>query len=137
MQTNKIKFKRYCKTLTLKGDPELIEEYKKVHANGGIWPEIAEGMKKVGILDMEIYLYGNQAFMIMDTVPDFDHDRDLARLMEQPRQKEWEKYVSKFQNTSEDASAADKWQLMERIFKIDQEEEYEPIDGQVEEIPVE
>ncbi|MFC0875206.1 L-rhamnose mutarotase [Saccharicrinis sp. FJH2] len=112
-------YKRYCKTLTLKNDPELIEAYKKVHAPGAIWPEITKGMKEVGILDMEIYILGNQLFMIMDTIVDFDHDLAMHDLAKKPRQSEWEAYVSKFQNTSEDASADEKWQLMERIYKMD------------------
>ncbi|HKI44517.1 MAG TPA: L-rhamnose mutarotase [Balneolales bacterium] len=127
-------FKRYCKTLTLRDDPELIKEYKAVHANGGLWPEITQGMKEVGIIDMEIYLFGNQAFMIMDTMADFDHDRAMSVLATRPRQKEWESFVSRFQNTSADATAKDKWQLMERIFKMDQKQEYVPEDGQVEQL---
>lgn len=128
-------FKRYCKTLTLKDDPELIEEYKQAHAKGAVWPEVTKGMKEVGILDMEIYIYGNQLFMIMDTVLDFNHDKAMEELSQKPRQAEWEAYVSKFQQTSESASAADKWQLMERIFKMDQNEEYKASEGQVEECP--
>ena len=111
--------KRYCKALTLKNDQYLIESYKKVHAPGAVWPEITRGMKDVGIIDMEIYLLGNQLFMIMDTVPDFDHDKAMTKLGAMPQQSEWEAYVSQFQNTSEDASADEKWQLMERIYKLD------------------
>jgi L-rhamnose mutarotase len=112
-------FRRYCKTLTLKNDAQLIEAYKKVHSPGAVWPEITQGMREVGILDMEIYLSGNRLFMIMETVPDFDHDKAMAALANKPRQSEWEAYVSKFQNTSAEATADEKWQLMERIYKMD------------------
>lgn len=112
-------FKRYCKTLLLKDDLQLIEDYKKVHAPGAAWPEITQGMKDVGIVDMEIYLLGNRLFMIMDTVADFDHDKAMNELAGKPRQSEWEAYVSRFQQTSEDATADEKWQLMERIYKLD------------------
>lgn len=111
-------FKRYCKTLELKNDPLLIEKYKKVHEPGAAWPEITQGMREIGILDMEIYIYGTRLFMIMDTVPDFDHEKDMARLANMPRQKEWEAFVSEFQDTSAEASASQKWQLMERIYKM-------------------
>jgi len=111
-------YKRYCKTLKLEDDPRLIEEYKKVHAPGAAWPEISQGMREVGIMDMEIYILGNQLFMIMDTVPDFDHEKAMKELAQKPRQAEWEKYVSQFQKTSSDASADEKWQLMERIYKL-------------------
>ena len=112
-------YKRYCKTLTLKNDPELIEAYKKVHAPGAAWPEITRGMKEVGIIDMEIYIHNNQLFMIMDTVDDFDHNSAMNELAQKPRQKEWEAFVSRFQQTSSEASADEKWQLIERIYKLD------------------
>jgi len=115
MATN---YKRFCKTLTLKDDAELIRAYKQVHAPGSAWPEITEGMREVGITDMEIYLIGNLLFMIRETVPDFDHDKAMAELAKKPRQSEWEAYVSKFQNTSADATADEKWQMMERIYKM-------------------
>lgn len=105
--------------MRLEDDSELIEEYKNVHAPGAVWPEITEGMKEVGILDMEIYIYGTQLFMIMDTVPEFNHDTAMDELAKKPRQSEWEAYVSRFQKTSENATADEKWQLMERIFKMD------------------
>lgn len=114
-----VQYKRFCKTLKLEDDPGLIEEYKKVHAPGAVWPEITQGMREVGILDMEIYLLGTRLFMIMDTVPDFDHDKAMKELGAKPRQAEWEAFVSRFQKTSAEASADEKWQVMERIFKLD------------------
>ena len=112
-------YKRYCKTLRLENDPQLIEEYRNVHAKENIWPEITQGMIEVGILDMEIYIMGTQLFMIMDTLPEFDHDRDMAALASMPRQTEWEAMVSRFQKTSAEATADEKWQLMERIYKLE------------------
>ncbi len=124
------RFKRYCKTLQLENDPKLIEQYKAVHDIGAVWQEVKQGMKEVGILDMEIYIHGTTLFMIMDTVPEFDHDKAMDELAKKPRQQEWEAYVSKFQKTSANASADEKWQLMERIFELDQKEKYTAIDGQ-------
>ena len=129
-----MKIKRYCKTLKLEGDPELIERYKKAHGIGQIWPEIRQGMKEVGILDMEIYIHGNTLFMIMDTTTDFDHEKSMKELATKPRQSEWEAHMSQFQKTSADASADEKWQLMDRIFELDQEEVYKAINGQEKEI---
>lgn len=112
-------YKRYCKALDLENDPALIAEYRKIHAPGAAWPEITQGMREVGITDMEIYISGNRLFMIMETVPDFDHDSAMKALAQKPRQQEWEAFVSQYQKTSSSASAADKWQLMERIYKMD------------------
>ena len=73
----------------------------------------------VGILDMEIYIVGTRLFMLMDTVPEFDHERAMTELADKPRQSEWEAYVSRFQRTSAEASADEKWQMMERIYKLE------------------
>ncbi len=110
--------KRYVKTLTLEDDSQLIKEYKEAHAAGAAWPEITQGMIDVGILDMEIYIVGTRLIMIMDTVPDFDHEKDMTTLATKPRQSEWEKTMAKFQRSSSDASADEKWQLLERIYKL-------------------
>lgn len=107
------------KQLMMHLDPKLIEDYKKVHAPDAAWPEITQGMKDVGIIDMEIYIYGTRLFMIMDTVADFNHDKAMTELATKPRQSEWEAYVSRFQQSSAEATADEKWQLMERIYKLD------------------
>ena len=106
--------KRYCQTLTLIDNPEMIQKYVEAHKN--VCPEIIEGQRQVGILDMQIYRKGRNLFMIMDTVDDFDFERDMARLATLPRQAEWEAYVAQFQGCSADARSDEKWQLMERIF---------------------
>lgn len=106
--------KRYCQTLELRDDPEMIEKYCEVHRH--VWPEIIEGQRQVGILDMQIFRRGRRLFMIMDTVDDFDFVKDNARLATLPRQAEWEAYVAQFQGADPNAPSTDKWQLMERIF---------------------
>jgi len=106
--------KRYCQTLTLVDDKKLIEQYCEVHRH--VWPEIIEGQRQVGILDMQIYRKDRSLFMIMDTVDNFDFERDMARLAILPRQAEWEAYVSQFQGAKADARSDEKWSLMERIF---------------------
>ena len=106
--------KRYCQTLTLVDNPEMIEKYIEAHAH--VWPEIVQGQREVGIVDMQIYRKDRSLFMIMDTKDDFDFKRDMARLATLPRQAEWEAYVSQYQGCSADARSDEKWQLMERIF---------------------
>lgn len=108
--------KRYCQTLTLVDNEELIAQYVEAHAH--VWPEIKAGIREVGILDMQIYIRGNVLFMIVDTVDDFDWEKDNARLATLPRQAEWEEYMSRFQQAKKTATSAEKWQLMERIFKL-------------------
>jgi len=113
-------YKRFCKTLELKNNPELIEEYKHIHKKYNVWPEVTIGMKEVGIIDMEIYLFGTRLFMIMDTVPDFNHEKAMAELAKKPRQTEWEAFVSRFQESNGTEKTTEKWELVERIFKMDE-----------------
>ncbi|WP_243348052.1 L-rhamnose mutarotase [Parabacteroides sp. FAFU027] len=110
--------KRYCQTLELKYDPALIEEYKYWHRPENRWPEIPQGIREVGILDMEIYLLGSLLFMIVETPLDFEWDSAFAKLAVLNRQAEWEEFMAKFQLTKPGASSAEKWVLMERIFSL-------------------
>ena len=64
--------KRYCQTLSLKDNPALIAEYRKIHSRAEAWPEIRAGIRSVGILEMEIYISGSQVFMIVETPMDCD-----------------------------------------------------------------
>lgn len=109
--------KRYCQTLELVDNPSMIEKYLEAHRH--VWSEIQQGIRSVGILDMQIYALGTRLFMICDTVDDFDWEKDNARLATLPRQAEWEAYVSQFQGCDPNAPSTDKWHLMERIFKLD------------------
>ena len=96
--------KRYCQTLELRDDPEMIDKYCEAHAH--VWPEIQAGIREVGILDMQIYRLGTRLFMIMDL----------------PRQAEWEAYVAQFQGCDPAAPSTDKWRLMEKIFQLEKPE---------------
>lgn len=115
---HKVATKRYCQTMNLKQDSKLIEEYKNRHKKENIWKEIVEGIKSVGILEMEIYLIDNKLFMIVETPEDFNWDIAMTKLATLPRQQEWEDYMAIFQDTAKGISSAEKWQLMERIFNL-------------------
>ncbi|MCE8922620.1 MULTISPECIES: L-rhamnose mutarotase [Bacteroides] len=110
--------KRYCQTLDLKDDPALIAEYKKRHSESEHWAVIREGIRKVGILEMEIYIIDTRLFMIVETPLDFDWERAMKELATLPRQAEWEEYMSIFQISKPGATSAEKWRLMDRIFYL-------------------
>ena len=110
--------KRYCQTLNLKDNPELIAEYRKRHSKGEVWPETLAAIREVGILEMEIYILGTRLFMIVETPLDFEWETAMARMATLPRQDEWEAYMSVFQQADAGASSAEKWQLMDRMFHL-------------------
>ena len=110
--------KRYCQTMDLKDDPRLIAEYRRRHSEPEAWKEILDGIRSVGILEMEIYIRGNRLFMIVETPLDFDWDTAMQRLATLPRQQEWEDYMAMFQQCREGATSDEKWQMMERMFYL-------------------
>ncbi len=110
--------KRYCRTIELKDDPELIAEYRRRHSEGLMRKDIVEGIREAGILEMEIYLVGTQLFMIVETPLDFDWDSAMARLSTLPGQQEWEESMSQFQKAEKGATSDEKWRMMERIFHL-------------------
>ncbi|HBY53537.1 MAG TPA: L-rhamnose mutarotase [Marinilabiliales bacterium] len=108
--------KHYCQTLELKSNQEFIEEYKFWHKPENRWSEIPQGIKGVGILEMELYLNETKLFIIVETPLDFNWEEAFDKLAKLDRQAEWEDFMAKFQVTESGKSSAVKWHLMERIF---------------------
>lgn len=108
--------KRFVQTLMLNSDEEARREYIKWHSPEHNWKEIRNGIREVGIIEMEIYILGNTLVMIVDTPEDFDWGKAMARLATLPRQAEWEAFVSQFQGCKANATSDEKWQMMQRIF---------------------
>ena len=110
--------KRFVQTMELRDDPELIALYRKAHSEEECWKEIVEGIRAVGILEMELYILGTRLVMIVDAPADFNWDEAMSRLATLPRQAEWEQYVARFQKCAEEQRSDEKWQMMERMFRL-------------------
>ncbi len=110
--------KRFVQTLTLNSNEEARREYIKWHSPEHNWKEIRNGIREVGIIEMEIYILGNTLVMIVDAPEDFDWGKSMARLATLPRQAEWEAFVSQFQGCNANATSDEKWQMMQRIFYL-------------------
>jgi len=111
---------RFCLTLDLKEDQQLINEYISWHKQENIWPEIPQGIKSAGIENMEIYRLGSRLFMIIEAGPEFNFEQDMKRLAVLPRQEEWEAFVSRYQKSLPGETSSEKWKLMEKIFELQQ-----------------
>ena len=109
--------RRYGLTLDLKDDPQLIAEYKRYHEK--IWPEITLSIKDAGIEDMEIYLLGTRMFMVMEVNERFSFEAKAQADRENPKVREWEELMWKFQEALPGAKPGEKWLLMEKIFKLE------------------
>jgi L-rhamnose mutarotase len=112
-----MKPRRFCLTLDLKDDSQLIAEYKRYHEK--IWPEITQSIKDSGIEDMEIYLLGTRMFMVMEVNETFSFATKNKADQLNPRVQQWEQLMSTFQQTLPQTKPGEKWLLMERIFTLE------------------
>ena len=110
--------RRVVQFLSLRDNPELIAEYRRLHSREYIWQEIINGIREVGILEMEIYICGTRLVMILEVPADFAWNVSMERLSRLPRQQEWENTVARFQAALPGQSSSEKWCPMERMFHL-------------------
>ena len=108
--------KRYCLTLDLKDDEQLIKEYEKYHQ--AVWPEILRSIRESGIAEMEIYRYANRLFMIMEVDDTFSFEAKAAADAANPKVQEWEDLMWKYQQALPGAQPGEKWKRMDKIFSL-------------------
>lgn len=106
---------RIAMTLLLQPDPELIQAYIEQHRPENMWPQILQNMDTMGIRDMELYLQGDRAFLIMDVPEGFDLAQAGPTWEQLPREREWQQHVARFQKTDTQGKIEEKWQLMSPI----------------------
>ena len=106
--------RRFAQTVLLKDDPEVIRKYEEYHAHP--WPEVVEGGRRIGMLRSYIYRFGRQLFMFMETVDDFDMERDLPKYMEHPRARQWDEMMRGFQEPVPGAPSGATWVEMKEIY---------------------
>jgi L-rhamnose mutarotase len=107
---------KYCLTLDLVDDPELIREYENWHRN--VWPEVISNIKSAGIDKMEIYRYQNRLMMIMQVNADYTHERKEALDLANEKVQEWEALMWKYQQALPGAKQGEKWVIMNKIFEF-------------------
>ena len=108
--------RRYCLTLDLKDDPKLIDEYERYHEK--IWPEITRSLKDAGIEDLEIYRLGTRMFMIMEVNDKFSPEAKARADAANPKVREWEELMWRFQKPLPEAKPGEKWLPMKKIFSL-------------------
>jgi L-rhamnose mutarotase len=108
--------KRYCLTLDLIDDPDLILEYERYHVE--VWPEITASIMEAGILQLEIYRFLNRLFMIMEVNETFSFEKKATIDADNDRVQEWEILMWKYQQALPGAKPGEKWMLMDKIFEL-------------------
>jgi L-rhamnose mutarotase len=103
--------------LNLKNDPQAIEKYKSYHQN--VWPEVEAALKRIGITSMKIFLISRKLFMYVETVDDFEPERDFAKYLEEHiRCKQWDELMQTFQEKIPEAGDDEWWALMEPVYEL-------------------
>lgn len=108
--------KRYCLTLDLKDNPQLIREYEEHHQK--VWPEILDSITGSGITQMEIYRFEQRLFMIMETTDGFSFEQKAMDDDQNKTVQEWEQLMLKYQQPFDESDPAKKWVLMTKIFDL-------------------
>jgi L-rhamnose mutarotase len=108
--------KRYCLTLDLINDDQLIAAYDAHHRE--VWPEVLASIKEAGIVNMEIYRYNNRLFMMMEVNDQFSFEKKAASDLENPKVQDWELLMWNYQQALPGAKAGEKWMLMDAIFTL-------------------
>ena len=107
---------RYCLTLDLKDDAQLIAEYENYHRH--VWPQIIESIQNSGIVAMQIYRFDTRLFMIMETHDSFSFERKAKMDAENSKVQEWELLMWNYQQPVKNALKGQKWVLMDKIFDL-------------------
>ncbi|MDP7627233.1 MAG: L-rhamnose mutarotase [SAR202 cluster bacterium] len=110
--------KTYAMALDLIDDPEVIEEYKEHHRH--VWPEVKQGLEKIGITEMKIFLTGCRLFMFLRTEDEFDLEKDFQSYTDtSPRARMWDDLMRNFQQKIPSAKTGDWWVPMEEVFNLE------------------
>jgi L-rhamnose mutarotase len=108
--------KKFCLTLDLKDDPQLIEEYIQYHQN--VWPEILSTIKLSGINNMDIYCLGTRLVMMIEADNDFSFEKKALLDQGNSKVQDWETLMRKYQQSLPGSKPGEKWIMMDRIFAL-------------------
>ena len=108
--------RRLCFALDLVDDSALIDEYRRLHEPGSVWPGVIDHIRARGVEAMEIWQRGERLFMIVETADDFPRPVDAESLVLENLR--WERLMDRFQRRLEDTAPGEKWSPLERIFLL-------------------
>jgi len=108
--------RRLCFALDLVDDSTLIEEYRRMHEPGAVWPGVIDHIRALGVEAMEIWQRGERLFMIVEAADDFPRNVHAEALVEENLR--WERLMGGFQLRLKDAAPGEKWSPLDRIFLL-------------------
>lgn len=109
--------KCFAQALDLQDDPQLIREYDTHHQR--VWPEVIEALRGIGIRHMKIFRLGTRLFMYAEAGEDFDPVRDYQSYAQNPRCREWDALMRRYQRTAPGARPGEWWANMQQVFDLE------------------
>ncbi len=106
--------KRYG--MALKVRPEMLEEYKRLHA--AVWPEVLDMIAKCNIGNYSIYHKDGFLFSYFEYTGD-DFEADMAKMAADPRTQQWWSLCKPCQQPLETRNEGEWWANMEELFHMD------------------
>jgi len=109
--------KHYGQAIRLRDDSS-IQRYAEYHR--AVWPEVARGLKSIGIWRMLIFQLGRELFMYMETDDGFEPERDFPRYeASSARIREWQDVMASMQEPVPDAKPGEWWAQMKLVFALE------------------
>ena len=104
--------------LDLRNDGALIAQYEEWHRPGRIWPEIVESLHAAGVNELRILRCGNRLIMVIEASAEFSITKLATLQTVNPRMREWEELMWRFQLPLPFAGVGEKWVPMTPIFSL-------------------
>jgi L-rhamnose mutarotase len=104
--------------LDLRDDPALIAEYEDWHRPDRIWREIVESLRTAGVNELQILRCGNRLIMVIEASAEFSITKLTTLQTANPRVREWEELMWRFQLPLPFAEVGGKWVPMTSIFSL-------------------
>jgi L-rhamnose mutarotase len=107
----------FAQALDLVDDPAMAEEYVRMHRE--VWPEVTDGLRRIGIRRMHIFRGGTRLFMVAEADDGFDPSRDYQAYAEDPRTRAWDELMRRYQRPAPFAGPGHWWTPLEAVFDLD------------------
>jgi len=112
---------RHVLTVDLRDDPAAIDAYKAHHRR--VWTEVVRSLRRVGILEMEIYMLGRRLVMVVDTDGADFRRCFAAHESSSPRVAQWEALMKGLQQPPPGGESGEWWAQMEPVFRLEPQED--------------
>ncbi len=112
------RMKCFAQALDLKDDPQLIREYDAHHRR--VWPEVVAALRGIGIRRMKIFRLGSRLFMYAEADDAFDPQRDYQSYASNPKCREWDELMRRFQQPAPGGKPGEWWAAMQEVFDLEQ-----------------